>query len=402
MRRLALWLSWLLVFIVPFEYLFERGPLGTLGRLAGIALAGVWLLSALAAGRMRQPRIIHCLMIGFVIWCAASILWSLDPEASRGQVITYVQLLLLALIVWDLYEEAADLERALQAYVLGCWVCIATLLHAYVSGDVQRRFTVGLFNENTLGFTLALGLPMAWHLGTSVLREARGAGGRLTLLLRLANFAFIPAAGFSIFLTASRSSMLSALLGLGYMGLSIGRVRRGGRLLLFGAAAAGAIYGVSLVPKTSMERLEDTSVEMSDGDWNGRLPIWNEALRIFSERPLAGVGISAFTVAAVETRAAPHNFALSLLAELGLIGFALFSGILIGCVALALRQPHGLPAFWLSMLAVWLLNAATHVYEDKKITWLLFGLIVVGDGLTHATRARRAAPLLRVVSPALG
>jgi O-antigen ligase len=398
-----------MIFVVPWENLFEKAALGTVGRVVGLVLAGVWVLSALGAGRIRQPRLAHGLMLGFVLWCVASILWSLAPETSRLQSQTYVQLVLLALIVWDLYDTPARLNTALQAYVLGCWVCTATLLEVFLSGDLQRRFTVGTFNENTLGFTLALALPMAWYLATTARHESV-LGGRSALLLRVSNLAFIPAGVFGVALTVSRASMASALVAVGYMALSIGRVSRGARILLFGAAAAAAVYGVAFVPKTALDRLMNTGVEMSDGDWNGRLPIWNEALRMISERPFAGVGISAFHVGAVQTNAAPHNFVLSILAELGLIGFALFMGLLIASALSALRQPRGVASFWLAMLAVWLVNAAAHGHEDKKQTWLLFGLIAVSEGLRNSparggsTSRERAADSLEGgrVSPQRG
>jgi O-antigen ligase len=394
MRRIALWLSWLLLFIVPWEYLFEKGTLGTLVRTAGIGLAGVWALSVVAALRVRQPHPLHLLMIAFALWCAASILWSLDPEASRLQVETYAQLVLLALIVWDLYEEPAHLNTGLQAYVLGCWVCIAELLEVFLAGEMQRRFSVGAFNENTLGFTLSLGLPVAWYLAT-VARAHEGMGGRLAPALRISNLAFIPVALFGIALTASRSSMACGLLAVGYMVVSLGGVRRGARILLFGGAAALAMYGVSLIPKTSADRLENTTVELSDGDWNGRLPTWKEAFRMISERPLAGVGVKAFQVGAVETRAAPHNLVLSITAELGLVGLVLFSSILLGCALVAFRQPRPLALFWLVMLVSWTLNALLHNFEDKKFTWLMFGMIAVSGGLYRTPSAAPAAAPVR-------
>jgi O-antigen ligase len=329
-------------------------------------------------------------MIAFAMWCGASVLWSLDPEQSRAQTETYVQLVLLALIVWDLYEKPADLNVALQAYVLGCWVCLAELLEVFLAGSVQRRFSVGTFNENTLGFMLSLGLPIAWYLAIIAGREGE-ARGRFAPLLRLSNLAFIPAALFGITLTASRSSMACGLLAVGYMALSLGGARAGARILLFGGAAALAIYGVSFVPRDSVERLEDTSVELSDGDWNGRLPTWNEALRMIADRPLLGVGVSAFHSGAVESGAAPHNLVLSITAELGLIGFLIFSGILLGCGLLALRQPRPQAWFWLTMLVSWLANALVHNFEDKKMTWLLFGLIAVSDRL-HERPAPVASP----------
>jgi O-antigen ligase len=400
MRRITLWLSWLLMFVMAFEDLVLAGTLGTMGRVVGLALAGCWLLSALALGRIRRPGAIHGLMIGFALWCAASILWSLSPDASLDQTKTYVQLVLLALIVWDLYETPAHLHAGLQAYLLGGWVCLAKLLQAFLGGEAQRRFSVGFFNENTLGFTLALGIPVAWYLTLAGWAPGGLFRGRFAALVRLSNLAFIPAATLGIALTASRSSMLSALLGFGYMALGINRLRRGARLLLFAGAAAFAVYGVTLVPKTALDRLSGTSSAVSDGDWNGRLPIWNEALRMISERPLLGTGVRAFHVAAYQTGSAPHNFVLSIFAELGLVGFALFSGILVCAFLLALRQPRATAAFWLTMLVVWLLNALTHNFEDRKVTWLLFGLIAVGARLWHSPApAQRAAPAPRRVTP---
>lgn len=400
MRRIALWLSWLLLFMLPWEYLREEGALGTVVRLVGMALAGVWVLSVLAAARVRQPTALHALMIGYAMWCGASILWSLDPEQSREQTKTYAQLVLLTLIVWDLYERRSDLNVALQAYVLGCWVCIVELMEVFLAGDAQRRFSVGLFNENTLGFMLSLGLPVAWYLAIIAGRQGEGFHGRLAPALRLSNLAFIPAALFGITLTASRSSMACGLLAVGYMAFSLGGARAGARILMFGGAVALAIYGVSFIPRDSVERLEDTTVELSDGDWNGRLPTWNEALRLVSEHPFLGVGVQAFQAGAVETGAAPHNLVLSILAELGLIGFLIFSGILAGCAALALRQPRPQAWFWLTMLASWLLNALVHNFEDKKMTWLLFGLIAVSDRLYGTRRESAPAPRAARTQPA--
>jgi hypothetical protein len=48
------------------------------------------------------------------------------------------------------------------------------------------------------------------------------------------------------------------------------------------------------------------------------------------------------------------------------------------------------------MLVSWLLNALVHNFEDKKMTWLLFGLIAVSDRLYGG---RQAAPVPRPVRP---
>ena len=39
MRRITLWLSWLLMFVVALEDLVQAGPLGTLGRVVAIPVS---------------------------------------------------------------------------------------------------------------------------------------------------------------------------------------------------------------------------------------------------------------------------------------------------------------------------------------------------------------------------
>ena len=193
-RRLAFWLLLFLVFTVPWEYLYRVDDMTMVSRAVGVVVAGAWALAALAAGRLRRPGTLLVLMALFVAWCVASIVWSVDSELSIRQAITYLQLLMLAVILWDLVQTERELRLTLQAYVLGSWVVVARLVETYLTGDVMRRFTVGEFNQNTLGLVLALALPMAWYLASSA-RARRAAGeSDLTLYLRLPNLAFIPGA----------------------------------------------------------------------------------------------------------------------------------------------------------------------------------------------------------------
>ncbi len=397
MRRLAFWLLLFLVFTVPWEYLWRVDDMTMVSRATGVVVAGAWLLAALAAARVRRPGMLLTLMALFVAWTGASILWSVDADLSILQAITYLQLLLLALIVWDLIETERELRMMLQAYVLGSWVCVLRLLETFLTGDVMRRFTVGEFNQNTLGLILSLALPMAWYLASTTRRDRATAGGDPTARLRLVNLAFIPGAVFGIFLTSSRAALIGALLGFAYMGLSLRRARWGWRIAAVMLAGVIAGYGWRFIPEQSLDRYGSTASELSEGDWNGRLPIWEEGVRMIEDNWLVGVGARAFTTGAVETGNAPHNLVLSLLAELGLIGFGLFATILVAAVALALRQP-GAAAMWSTLLIIWFLNAITHNYEDKKVTWLLFMLIAASDALRRVAPQPARAPALRAAT----
>jgi O-antigen ligase len=391
MRRLAFWSLLLLVFTIPWEYLYRVDDTTMVSAALGVWVAALWLLAAAAAGRVRVPGLLLVLMGLFVAWNVTTILWSVDVDRTILQARTYLQLLVLAVILWDLVQTERELRMTLQAYVLGSCYAVFRLIETYLTGDVMRRFTVGEFNQNTLGLVLCLALPMAWHLASTA-RSVREPD--LSVRLRLVNLAFIPGALFAIFLTSSRAALLGALLGLAYMALSLRHARWGWRLAAVGAAVAIAVYGWRYIPEESLDRYSSTTTELSEGDWNGRLPIWEEGVRLFEANWLVGVGAQAFVSAAVETGNAPHNLVISLLAELGVIGFGLFAAVFGAAGWLALRQP-GMAAMWTTLLVVWFLNAITHNYEDKKVTWMLFMLIAIGEAVRHTAPAARRARVLR-------
>jgi hypothetical protein len=397
MRRLAFWSLLFLVFTVPWEYLYRVDDTTMITAALGVWVAGLWLLAAVAGGRVRAPGVMLVLLGLFVAWNGTTILWSVDVERSIGQSRTYFQLLVLAVILWDLVQTERELRMTMQAYIIGAWYVVFRLVETYLTGDMMRRFTVGEFNQNTLGLVLCLGLPMAWHLASTA-RSVREPDP--SVRLRLLNLAFIPGALLAVFLTSSRAALLGSLLGLGYMALSLRHARWGWRLAAVGAAVAIAAFGWRYIPEESLDRYANTTSELSEGDWNGRLPIWQEGLRMIETNWFVGVGASAFSRGAVQSGHEPHNLVIQLFAELGVIGFGLFV-VILGCAGwLALRQP-GRAALWCTLLTVWLGNAITHDYVDKKITWILFMLVAISEALHRRTApAARAARVPTTVSTA--
>jgi O-antigen ligase len=118
--------------------------------------------------------------------------------------------------------------------------------------------------------------------------------------------------------------------------------------------------------------------EITEGDWNGRLGIWREGLQLFAEHPWLGVGGGAFRTAALEAGKLAHNFVISLLAEVGLIGFALFGAVLSMAAYDAVGQPKWLRRLWLAMFVAWLIGAISHNWEYRKQTWLFLGMVTAG------------------------
>ena len=78
MRTVALWLSLILIFVIPWENTIDVEGVGTASRAVGLVVAAFWLLTVVASGRFRKPHPFHLVVFLFVLWNGASILWSLD------------------------------------------------------------------------------------------------------------------------------------------------------------------------------------------------------------------------------------------------------------------------------------------------------------------------------------
>jgi O-antigen ligase len=147
------------------------------------------------------------------------------------------------------------------------------------------------------------------------------------------------------------------------------------------AALISALFALHpLVPQSSVQRLATTGSSIAEGDLGHRVYIWHEGLAVFAEHPFLGIGSDAFRTA-VESNRLAHNVFLSVLVEVGIVGFVLFVIILAIAVYQAMHQPKWDARFWLTTLMVWTLGAFTLNWSWKKQTWLFLGLAVVGAGL---------------------
>ena len=147
------------------------------------------------------------------------------------------------------------------------------------------------------------------------------------------------------------------------------------------AVLAGAVFAMLVVtPTSSLQRLASTATSIVDGDINGRVALWNQGLDVFYEHPLFGIGSGAFA-RAVEGHDVAHNSFLSVLAESGIIGFALFL-ITLGIVVYGLvHLPQGDRMFWLVLILVCLIGASALSFEHRKSTWLILSWMIAGQSL---------------------
>ena len=380
MRSIALALSLVFIFLVPWEGMV-RLPLGTFARFTGTILGVFWLGTVVVTGRLRKLGPFQVMVCLFVLWNILSVFWSENPNRSFAHSRTWAQMFLLVVILWDLYTTRASLLAGLQAYILGAYVAVGSAVYNYFTGKVYytnyQRFSAGETNPDGFGFIMALGIPVAWYLAGSINNHGIGR------FLRFVNYVYIPAALLGIALSGTRTALIASVVGMAFGLASLTRLRLIARIAIFVLLSSIILFLLPHVQSLkSFQRLSTTGAELTSGDLNNRTNNWSEGLAAFAERPLLGVGSNMYR-SINSLGKVGHNSFVSVLVELGLIGFILFSIILGIAFVHAWRQPKWQSWFWLTVLTVWSIGAFTLTWESRKSTWLFLSFAVVSAAITN-------------------
>jgi O-antigen ligase len=381
MRSIAFALSLVFIFLVPWEGMV-RFPWGSVARVLGLAIGAFWLATVVITGRLRKLGPLHVFVCLFVLWNAVSVFWSANPNRSVAHLRTWIQTLVLVFILWDLYTTHAAILAGLQAYILGAYVAVGSAVSNYFSGNAYytyyQRFSPGDTNPDGFGFILALGIPLAWYLGNSK------STSRMSPLLKFLNYAYIPAAFLGLALSGTRTALIASLVGMAFGLASLTRLRLWARIAIF-LLLTSAIFILLPYVQTlkSFQRLGTTGAEITEGDLNDRTGIWRQGLSSFVEHPIIGVGSNMYR-SVNRLGKVGHNSFISVLVELGLIGFLLF-GIILAIVFTQAwsHQSKWDKSFWLTVFAVWTIGSSTLTWEHRKTTWLFLSFIVASAALTR-------------------
>jgi O-antigen ligase len=396
MRSIAFALSLIFVFLIPWEGMV-RLPWGTVAKVLGFAVGGFWMATIVVTGRLRKIHPFHIMVCLFVLWNAVSVFWSANPNRALAHVRTWTQTLILVFILWDLYTTRAAISAGLQAYILGAYVAIASAVYNYFTGNVYytnyQRFSPGETNPDGFGFILALGIPVAWYLASS--KSTSG----MSRLLRLINYVYIPAAFLGLALSGTRTALIASVVGMAFGLASLTRLRLWARIAIFVLLTLAVIVLLPYVQSLeSFQRLGTTTTELTQGDLNNRTNNWSEGLDTFVEHPIIGVGTNMYRSVNSLGKVA-HNSFISILVELGLVGFFLFAIILTIVFTQAWKhQSKWDRSFWLTVLAVWAIGSFTLTWEYRKSTWLFLSFIVASAALARY-RERKTHKVTRSPSP---
>ena len=172
-----------------------------------MTLEALWLVSVVAVKHLRRPHRFHVFTAFFVVWNAATVYWSIDADLTVQRSLTHLGLLFLSWVIWDSCRTPhAWEERVMQTYVLGAYITIGSTVLNFYSGATISSYEVGRYSGSGLNavdlvLLIALGPPLSWHLASTSGKSVRGR------ILRVVDYAFIPAALLAMALTGSRTAI---------------------------------------------------------------------------------------------------------------------------------------------------------------------------------------------------
>lgn len=320
-------------------------------------LAALFGAAALARrDRGRPDALIPFLAVAglYAAYSLLSMLWSGSPLDARSAAVDLGFTIILAAGVVACVTRARDLTWASWT-IIGVGVGLGLLaLRQFVTGDyswtafglaqadyqqisgADHAFRAGgpVADANFFGQIMVVVLALSLER----LRGAATTGARLT-----GGAAAAVALG-TIAVTYSRGALLAAAV---VLVLAIMRLRHRVLILALGAAAVTALFAVG--PANYGERIAQVPSAVGLGDRgapidpaiSGRTSSWLVAERMLMDQPLVGVGYGQYHLEYLnyaehigrdwrgEPRA-PHSLPLQILAEQGVIGFALMGAVVAG------------------------------------------------------------------------
>jgi O-antigen ligase len=324
----------LLAFLTFLDTILPADAEGALSvsKLVGLVLVLSWFALITAGEHERREQIFSppafvFLLISFVGWAAVSAVWAEDSGAAIAATTRYLPNAMLFLIVFAGVRSREQMLWVVGSLVVGASVAAVYGMVAGAPADDPGRVALG--NPNQAAAALVAGGILATALAVAL---------RGKPVLRLLTTIAVPLCVFGVFLTLSRGGLIALGAALIAAVVMAGR-RRGATLTLAACAVMGAvIYFGAFASVDARDRI----LELEGG--TGRTDIWTVGWRMVEDQPLRGIGAGNFPIASIHYLLEPgvllrddfiidnpkvaHNTYLNVLAELGVVGLALYLSVI--------------------------------------------------------------------------
>jgi putative inorganic carbon (HCO3(-)) transporter len=306
------------LYLAPAQWFPETEALRLALVLSFVALAGITAHRLLS----NKPIWIGWRGASLAIYCVAAVLspvWSIDRALSVDGGLEVAKHFLFFVAVANTLTTRQRIRTALLFYaaasIVPAWGTFWNWWHdELLVAGFRGRWLGVMADPNHDCMALVGAVPLMLYFaahGPGLWRRIIGAGGVTVLLM-------------GIVVTYSRGGSV------GLVAAVLVWALMSKRKMLAASLALVATSGVLLFAPTSFwQRNETISNYEEDASIQGRLQAWQVAGRIFRERPLLGVGESAFMSAwkqyapiddPIEHTYVAHNLGLEILGQLGVIG----------------------------------------------------------------------------------
>ena len=352
------------------------------------------------------------IMLPFLIWTFASILWSPEQRSSLSQWISFVLVCTLYFILLNTIQSEKDLKLGLWGHVLGGLVLAIIMINSQVTSNFLRKDGIAGLGVNLVARIVALNVLLSLFL----FRLEKGIVARAILLISI--ILSIIGAVISLSRGAWFAVALS-LTALAIVYLIHGRIKPANLLGLFliGIITFYALnnYFFTEHGASKFETRFEEGVSFEDNA-GGRFDIWLVGWKMFADAPLWGHGFESFSynfmtyadnshMGGIHHREdkSPHNSFVGIITQLGLIGFLLFMAVLFSVFRIIWqlwRQKQvNVPALAaVSALIVFILIANSVDYSvDRKYLWYSLCIITLiaeywkNDQVTELPDTRKAS-----------
>jgi O-antigen ligase len=378
----------------------------TLVKALGALLAVSWLATvATRRSGERQLFTAHPVMSAaaalLLAWMILSIGWAEDPAVAREYVMRYALNFALLPIVYTAVQRREHVVAVMSVYV-GSAVAAALYGMVTVGDDYESlgRISglVGTANE------LASVLVTAMFLAGGLLLALKGSP-----LLRTLCFSAIAICLIGLFLTQSRAGLIALGTAL-FAAVVLGGRRR------FVVAVLVTLVSITTIGYFAFVATDEVRHRVTTfGSGTGRTDIWTVGWRMVEDQPLRGVGAGNFPIASIHYLLEPgallrddfivdnpkvaHNTYLNVLAELGVVGLALFLAVIafsLWCAARALgvasqAGDRQLDVLARAMIVVLVGLLAADFFGSRQYSKQLWLLLSLCPALLAISRAELAA-----------
>jgi O-antigen ligase len=365
---LALMATSVFILLIPWADGVHDG----LPRILGITVFGLSGLLIATKGTHKNYSFYHFFVVLLWLWVIISLAWTPDEVLGTELAVTMFQLMLLPLVFTLIITKKSDLLLAYQSYVFGCYIAFGIIFYNYTHNifEIYGRYTIANIATDGMAYILALGVPMAAYLAKSYDNK----------LLKIINILAMPVIIYAIFLTATRTGSLVAMIGVAYWLFTHRKASIVVKISMLVVLSLSVVAVLNFAPKASVDRIFSSGKSIKSGTLNYRTVIWKASIDQWKHAPIVGSGVaSLYTLISkkhVEYEWA-HNTYIQFLVENGIIGLMLYLLVIISLLYFVLQTPFDEKVFLLSLLlSVLVSQVSLHTHLQKE-TWFVLSMIFI-------------------------